>query len=81
VNSPPTAHRTSRPCLRGWTMLLAGRSTDVAAGRSSAVYPLLGPHAAIDDTEINSSLIALAVLSACFRGDGEHFDERPARQG
>jgi hypothetical protein len=34
------------------------------------VYQLLGPHAAIDDTEIDSSLIALAVLSACFRGDG-----------
>jgi hypothetical protein len=38
--------------------------------RMGVGYQLLRPDAAIDDTDIDSSLIALAVLSACFRGDG-----------
>ena len=33
-------------------------------------YPLLGPRAAIDETETHSSLVALAMLATCFRGDG-----------
>lgn len=38
--------------------------------RAGIFYPLLGPRAAIDDTELNTSLMTLAVLVACFRGDG-----------
>ena len=38
--------------------------------RAGMFYPLLGPRAAIDDTETDASLMALAVLAACFRGDG-----------
>ena len=34
-------------------------------------YLLLGPHAAINDPEIDRSLVALAVLAACFRNDGQ----------
>jgi hypothetical protein len=35
--------------------------------RATLMYPLLDPHAAIDDPEIDQSLVALAVLAACFR--------------
>ena len=38
--------------------------------RAGVFYPLLGPRAAIDDTETDVSLATLAVLAACFRGDG-----------
>ena len=38
--------------------------------RAGMFYPLLGPRAAIDDTETDVSLATLAVLAACFRGDG-----------
>ena len=38
--------------------------------RAGIFYPLLGPRAAIDDTELDTSLMTLAVLVACFRGDG-----------
>lgn len=38
--------------------------------RAGMFYPLLGPRAAIDDTETDASLITLAILAACFRGDG-----------
>ena len=38
--------------------------------RMGMFYPLLGPRAAIDDTETDVSLATLAVLAACFRGDG-----------
>ena len=38
--------------------------------RAGMFYPLLGPRAAIDDTETNASLLTLAILAACFRGDG-----------
>ena len=33
------------------------------------VYHLFGPHAAIDDTEAEASLVALAVLAARYRAD------------
>ena len=39
--------------------------------RAGVFYPLLGPRAAIDDTETDVSLATLAVLAACFRGDGQ----------
>jgi hypothetical protein len=35
--------------------------------RQAFLYPLLGPHAAIDETEAEASLVALAVLAARFR--------------
>ena len=38
--------------------------------RTGMLYPLLGPRAAIDDTETDASLMTLAILAACFRGDG-----------
>jgi hypothetical protein len=38
--------------------------------RAGIFYALLGPRAAIDDAELNASLMTLAVLVACFRGDG-----------
>src|SRR2546430_1369713 len=38
--------------------------------RAGMFYPLLGPRAAIDDTETDVSLKTLAILAACFRGDG-----------
>lgn len=38
--------------------------------RDGAFYPLLGPRAAIDDTETDASLLALAIMAACFRNDG-----------
>jgi hypothetical protein len=38
--------------------------------RAGMFYPLLGPRAAIDDAETDASLITLAILAACFRGDG-----------
>jgi len=38
--------------------------------RAGIFYPLFGPRAAIDDTELNTSFTTLAVLVACFRGDG-----------
>lgn len=38
--------------------------------RAGMFYPLLGPRAAIDDTETDASLMALAILAECFRGDG-----------
>lgn len=38
--------------------------------RAGMFYPLLGPRAAIDDTETDASLMTLAILAACFRGDG-----------
>jgi hypothetical protein len=38
--------------------------------RAGMFYPLLGPRAAIDDTETDVSLTMLTVLAACFRGDG-----------
>jgi len=38
--------------------------------RAGMFYPLLGPRAAIDDTETDVSLATLAILAACFRGDG-----------
>ena len=40
--------------------------------RGGVIYTLQGPHAAIDDTEFDRSLIALAMLAAIFRGDGRH---------
>ncbi len=43
--------------------------------RAGMVYLLLGPHAAIDDTETDASLMALAILAACFRGDGQSESE------
>jgi hypothetical protein len=43
--------------------------------RAGIFYPLLGPRAAIDDTELNTSLMTLAVLVACFRGDGRSESE------
>lgn len=38
--------------------------------RDGMSYPLLGPRAAIDDTEIDASLMTLAILAAHFRDDG-----------
>lgn len=38
--------------------------------RLGTFYPLLGPRAAIDDTETEASLLALTILAACFRNDG-----------
>jgi hypothetical protein len=55
------------PGLLAWLEHAVGWEID---RRKGVVYPLLGPHAAIDDSEIDGSLVALAVLSACFRGDG-----------
>jgi hypothetical protein len=37
--------------------------------RRGFVYHLFGPHAAIDDTEAEASLVALAVLAARYRFD------------
>ena len=53
-------------CSHGWRLLSTGRSI-AAPGK---FYPLLGPRAAIDDTETDASLMTLAILAACFRGDG-----------
>ena len=53
--------------------LLAWLETAVdweSSRRAGMFYPLLGPRAAIDDTETNASLLTLAILAACFRGDG-----------
>jgi hypothetical protein len=55
------------PGLLAWLEHAVGWEIDRRAG---VVYPLLGPHAAIDDPEIDRSLVALAVLAACFREDG-----------
>jgi hypothetical protein len=55
------------PGLLAWLEHAVGWEIDRRAG---VVYPLLGPHAAIDDPEIDQSLVALAVLAACFRNDG-----------
>lgn len=55
------------PGLLAWLEHAVGWEIDRRAG---LVYQLLGPHAAIDDSEIDQSLIALAVLAACFRNDG-----------
>jgi hypothetical protein len=52
--------------LLAWLEYAVGWEIDRRAG---VVYPLLGPHAAIDDLEIDRSLVALAVLAACFRDD------------
>lgn len=38
--------------------------------RAGFCYDLLGPHAAIDDSEVKRSLLALTMLSAQFRDDG-----------
>ena len=38
--------------------------------RADFCYELLGPRAAIDDSEVERSLLTLAVLSAQFRDDG-----------
>lgn len=38
--------------------------------RAGMFYPLLGPRAAIDETETDTSMMALAILAGCFRGDG-----------
>ena len=43
--------------------------------RAGMFYPLLGPRAAIDDTETDASLMTLAILAACFRGDGRSESE------
>lgn len=40
--------------------------------RDGMFYPLLGPRAAIEDSEIDASLMTLAILAACFRGDGRN---------
>jgi hypothetical protein len=55
------------PGLMAWLEHAVGWEIDRRAG---VVYPLLGPLAAIDDPEIDQSLVALAVLAACFRDDG-----------
>lgn len=55
------------PGLLAW--LEAAVTWDVNR-RDGMFYPLLGPRAAIDDTEIDASLTTLAILAACFRGDG-----------
>ena len=47
--------------------------------RAGMFYPLAGPRAAIDDTEIDASLMALAILAACFRGDGRR-ESRPVAE-
>jgi hypothetical protein len=38
--------------------------------RTGVCYHLLGPHAAIDDTEVEASLVALAVLAGRYRQVG-----------
>jgi hypothetical protein len=43
--------------------------------RAGMFYPLLGPRAAVDDTETDASLMTLAILAACFRGDGRSESE------
>jgi hypothetical protein len=53
--------------LLAWLEHAVGWEIDRRAG---FVYPLRGPLEAIDDTEIDRSLVALAVLAGCFRGDG-----------
>ena len=72
--SPPTRKRSEdgspncfAPGLLAWLEHAVGWEID---RRTGAIYPLLGPHAAIDDSEIDRSLGALAVLSGCFRHDG-----------
>ncbi len=55
------------PGLLAWLEHAVGWEIDRRAGM---LYPLLGPCAAIDDPEIDQSLVALAVLAACFRDDG-----------
>jgi hypothetical protein len=40
--------------------------------RAGMFYPLLGPLAAIDDTEADVSLVTLTILAACFRSDGRN---------
>jgi hypothetical protein len=47
--------------------------------RAGMFYPLLGPSAAIDDTETDASLMALAIFAACFRGDGRS-ESRPVAE-
>jgi hypothetical protein len=55
------------PGLMAWLEHAVGWEIDRRAG---VAYPLLGPHAAFDDTEFDHSLIALAALAACFRDSG-----------
>lgn len=46
--------------------------------RRGFVYHLFGPHAAIDDTEAEASLVALAALAGRYRQDGHQGAERVA---
>ena len=55
------------PGLLAWWEAAVDWEINRRAGR---FYPLLGPRAAIDDTETDVSLAMLAVFAACFRGDG-----------
>ena len=55
------------PGLMAWLEHAVGWEIDRRAGMA---YPLLGPHAAIPDGEIDRSVVALAVLAACFRDHG-----------
>ena len=55
------------PGLLAWLEATVDWEIDRRAGM---FYPLLGPSAAIDDTETDASLMALAILAACFLGDG-----------
>jgi hypothetical protein len=55
------------PGLLAWLETAVDWEVNRRAGIS---YALLGPRAAIDDAELNASLMTLAVLVACFRGDG-----------
>ena len=55
------------PGLRAWLEAAVDWEINRRAGM---FYPLLGPCAAIDDSETDVSLTMLAVLAACFRGDG-----------
>lgn len=55
------------PGLLAWLDAAVDWETNRRAGM---FYPLLGPRAAIDDTETDASLLTLAILAAYFRGDG-----------
>jgi hypothetical protein len=55
------------PGLLAWLEHAVDWETALRAGR---FYPLQGPRAAIDDSEVDGSLLMLTMLSDQFRQDG-----------